>query len=165
VLERSEKMSTPDRKAQILEQVRVSHQEFEGIQAQIAPDRLTQPGVNGDWTVKDVLAHITWWEQHLLRRLRTGQDDLYTPDVDPREATREANAVVFAASRERPLDNVRAEFDASYRGLLAELEALPAEAAAQDEIYQAIGADTFEHYPEHAEMLRAWLATTHGLQS
>jgi Mycothiol maleylpyruvate isomerase N-terminal domain len=158
-------MSTPNRKAQILEQVRATHQEFEGILAQIAPDRLTQPGVNGDWTVKDVLAHITWWEQHLLRRLRTGQDDLYTPDVDPREATHEVNAVVFAASRERPLDDVRAEFGASYRELLAELEALPPEVATQDEIYQAIGADTFEHYPEHTEMLRAWRVATHGLRS
>jgi hypothetical protein len=164
VLERSEKMLMPDRKAQILEQVRATHQEFEEILAQITPDRLTQPGVNGDWAVKDVLAHISWWEQHLLRRLRTGKDDLYTPDVDPREATREANAVVFAASRERPLDDVRTEFDASYRELLAELETLPAEVAAQDEIYQAIGADTFEHYPEHTEMLRAWLAASPSSQ-
>jgi hypothetical protein len=153
-------MSTPDRKAEILERVRATHREFEEALSGIAPERMTQPGVNGDWAVKDVLAHITWWEQHLLRRLHTGRDDLYTPDVDPREATHEANAVIFAGSRERPLDDVLAEFDASYRELLAELESLPPEVAAQDEVYQAIGADTFGHYPEHTEMLRAWLTTS-----
>jgi hypothetical protein len=158
-------MSTPDRKGEILERVRSTHGEFALSLAQIAPDRMTQPGVNGEWTVKDVLAHITWWEQHLLRRLRTGQDDLYTPDVDPRETTREANAATFAASRERPLDDVRAEFDASYRELLAVLEALPMQVAAQDEVYEAIGADTFEHYPDHTEMLRAWLTAASSPQS
>jgi uncharacterized damage-inducible protein DinB len=161
-------MPAPDRRAEILERVHATHQQLEAVLAQIAPERMTQPGVNGDWAVKDVLAHITWWEQHLLRRLRTGHDDLYTPDVIARgagrEATAEANAAVFAANRERPLEDMRAEFDASYRELLSGLEALPAEVAALDEIFEAIGADTFEHYPEHTEMLRAWLGEAPNIQ-
>ena len=151
-------MSTSDRKTEILQRVRVTHQELEDQLAGLPPAKMTQPGVNDDWSVKDVLAHIAWWEQHLLRRLRTGQDDLYTAGVDPGGATHKANAEIFAASRERALDDIRAEFDASFQQLLAELEALPPEDAEQDEIYRAIGADTFVHYPEHTEMLRAWNA-------
>ncbi len=158
-------MSMLDWKGEIVEQVRTAHRELEEVLVGIPPERMTQPGVNGDWTVKDVLAHITWWEQHLLMRLRTGQDDVYLPNVDPREATRAANAEVFAASRQRSLDDVRATFKASYQELLAELETLSVERAAQDEIYEAIGSDTFEHYREHTEMLRAWLAGTPNLHA
>jgi uncharacterized protein (TIGR03083 family) len=153
-------MTTPDRKTDILEHVHATHNEFSEALAQIPPERMTLPGVNGDWSVKDVLAHISWWERHLLRRLHTGQDDLYRPGVDPRAATDTANAEIFAASHERPLQDIRAEFDASYQELLNALETLPAELATEDETYQVIGADTFGHYPEHTAMLRAWLAAT-----
>lgn len=152
-------MSTPNRKAEILERVQATHQELEDQFALIAPERMEQSGVNGEWAAKDVMAHIAWWEQHLMRRLRTGLEDLYTAGVDPREATASANTAIFAASRQRALDDIRAEFEASYHGLLAELEAMAPEVADQDEIYRAIGADTFMHYPEHTEMLRAWTAS------
>jgi len=150
-------MSMRDSKADMLRQVRTTHQELEEVLAQIPPEQMTQPGVNGAWTVKDMLAHITWWERHLLLRLRIGLDDVYTPGVDPEEATRAANFEIFVANRERRLDHVVAAFGASYRELLAELEALPLEQVAQDEIYEAIRSDTFTHYAEHTQMLRAWL--------
>src|SRR5262249_40208703 len=107
-------MATPDdRKTEILERVRATHHELEEAVSRLTPHLMTTPGVNGDWAAKDVLAHVTWWEQHLLRRLRNGVDDLYTPGGDPREATHRVNAEVFAANHDRPPDSIRAEFDAS----------------------------------------------------
>ena len=82
--------------------------------------------------------------------------------MDPAETTNRANAEVFATNRDRPLADVRAAFDASYKELLATLAALPEQRLADDEAYQAIGSDTFRHYPEHTEMLRAWLAAGAG---
>jgi hypothetical protein len=150
-------MSMRDWKGEILRRVRTTHLELEEVVAQIPPEQMTQPGVNGEWTVKDVLAHITWWERHLLLRLRTGLDDVFTPGVDPYLAMRAVNVEIFVANRERRLDHVLATFEATYRELLAVLEALPVEQAAQDEVYDAIGADTFSHYPVHTKMLREWL--------
>jgi uncharacterized protein (TIGR03083 family) len=144
-------------KAQIIDQIRRSRQQFEEALARIDSARMTEPGVNGDWSVKDVLAHIAWWEQHLLRRLRSGRDDLYVEGVDGRSATDRANAEVFAANRERPLAEVRAEFDASYREVLETIEGMSDDELASDEVYEDIGADTFRHYPEHTAMLTAWI--------
>jgi Mycothiol maleylpyruvate isomerase N-terminal domain len=154
-------MSSPNRKTEALERIRMTHQELVDQFTKIAPERMAQPGVNGEWAAKDIMAHVAWWEQHLLRRLRTGHDDLYTAGVDPREVTISANAEIFAASRQQGLDDIRAEFEASYHEPLAELEAMAPEAADQDQIYRAIGADSFMHYPEHTEILRTWAASAH----
>lgn len=151
-------MTTPDRKTEMLQRVRTTRDAFDEALAAVPPERMTEPGVNGDWTVKDLLAHIAWWDRHLLQRLRTGQEPLYAPGDDPREVTVAANAAIFTEHHDRPLDDVRAEFDAAHRELLAALEALPPEVAADEEMYDTVGADTFGHYPDHAETLRAWLA-------
>jgi uncharacterized protein (TIGR03083 family) len=150
-------MQPSTRKAELLEQVRATHQALESLLSGLDPSQMTQPGVNGEWSVKDVLAHITWWEQHTLRRLRTGHDDLYADGVDVPATTDRANAEVFAANRARPLDAVLADFAASYQEVLAALEALLDAALADPDLYDAVAWDTFRHYPEHTAMLAAWL--------
>src|SRR5690349_2166993 len=39
--------------------------------ADLSDERMTEPGVAGDWSVKDVLAHVTTWEEEALRHLPT----------------------------------------------------------------------------------------------
>lgn len=151
-------MTPSDRKTEMLQRVRTTRDAFEEALAAVPPERMTAPGVNGDWSVKDVLAHVTWWEQHLLERLRTGQEPLYAPSDDPRAVTDAANAAIYTEHREQPLEDVRAAFDASYQELLATLQALPPDDLADDDFYESIGSDTFSHYQQHTEMLRAWLA-------
>lgn len=158
-------MRPPTRKAEILDQIRAMHQPLEAVLAQVNRDRMCEPGVNGEWSAKDVLAHITWWEQHLLRRLRSGRDELDQryPQEDDLSVTDRVNADVFAAKRDCPLTEVRADFDASYREVLAVVEAMADDALASDEVYEAISWDTFRHYPTHTAMLTAWLkSSTHG---
>jgi uncharacterized damage-inducible protein DinB len=152
-------MSTPSRKAQMIEQVRAAHEPLEAQLAALGESQMMQPGVNGEWSVKDLLAHITWWEEHLLRRLRTGRDDLFFEGVNPRAATDRANAEVFAANQSRLLADVQAEFHASYQEVLSALESIPEGELASEEMYQVVGSDTFQHYPEHSEAIRAWVAS------
>jgi hypothetical protein len=151
-------MQCSSRKTEILEQISATHLLLEAHLSSLGESQMLLPGVNGEWTVKDLLAHITWWEQHLLRRLRTGRDDLYQEGVSVQEETDQANAQVFAANRSRPLSEIQSEFSASYKEVLTGIEALPEEDIAQAEIYEAIAWDTFRHYPEHTAMLQAWIS-------
>jgi hypothetical protein len=159
-------MQPPTRKAEILDQIRATHQPLETALAKLDTSNMLEPGLNGEWSVKDMLAHITWWEQHLLRRLRSGRDELdalYLEGVDARSTTDRVNADVFAANRERPLTEVRADFAASYHEVLAIIETMADDAFASDDIYEAISWDTFRHYPAHTTMLTAWLESSmHG---
>jgi hypothetical protein len=150
-------MQRPGRKNEILEQISATHLLLEAHLSSLGELQMLQPGVNGEWTVKDLLVHITWWEQHLLRRLQTGRDDLYQDGLTMQDSTDVANARIFTANRSRPLAEVLDEFTASYREVLFSIEALAEEDIAQAEIYEAIAWDTFRHYPEHTAMLQAWI--------
>ena len=150
-------MPFPMRKTDILEQISATHLLLEVHLSALSDAQLVQPGINGEWAVKDLLAHITWWEQHLLRRLRTGRDDLYQEGMSMQAVTDQANEEIFAANRSRSLADILEDFHVSYQQVLAAVEALPEEAVAQAEIYDAIAWDTFQHYPEHTAMLRRWI--------
>lgn len=152
-------METNERKAQLLDEIRRTHGELTAALAPLTEAQMTQPGVNGEWSAKDVLAHITWWEGHTLRTLRSGREEQVPEGSNQETLTQQNNAEVFAANRGRPLAEVRAELEASYQEVLATLEGRPAEARAQDETYEAIGWDTFKHYPEHTAAIREWLAS------
>jgi hypothetical protein len=144
-------MNPTNRRAQILDEITAAYEPLEAQAAALSEAQLTtQPGVMGEWTVKDILAHVAWWERHLLRMLRAGYDEL---EAEPADRT---NAEVFAANRDRPLAEVLAEFHAAHVELLAELAGWPEDELARDEIYEAIGWDTFRHYPDHTATIQAW---------
>ena len=152
-------MEQPKGKAAILEQVRAAHAELVAALERFTPEEMTAPGVNGSWNVKDMLAHITWWEQHLLRRLRSGHDDVYEgvkEIAEGRRRTDEVNARVLAENRDRPLADTLATFRASFEETLAYLEAITEEELAREEVAEPVGFDTYGHYPEHTRMLSDW---------
>lgn len=155
-------MEQPKDKAATLEQVRATHAELVTALERFSPDEMTTPGVNGEWSIKDMVAHIVWWEQHLLRRLRSGRDDVYegvTDATEGRRRTDEVNARVLAENQSRPLADALADFRASYDETLAYLEAMTEDDLAKPEIAEPVGFDTYEHYPEHTHMLSDWRNT------
>jgi uncharacterized damage-inducible protein DinB len=155
-------MPFPVRKSDILEQISATHLLLEAHLSALSDSQMMRPGINGEWAVKDLLAHITWWEQHLLRRLRAGRDDVYREGMSMQAVTDQANDEIFAANRSRSLADILEEFQVSYQQVLAAVEALSEEDVAQAEIYDAIAWDTFQHYPEHTAMLRSWIARGAG---
>src|SRR3989441_12123377 len=42
---------------------------FEQSYAGLAEAELLEPGVTGAWSIKDIIAHVTWWEEEALRHL------------------------------------------------------------------------------------------------
>jgi hypothetical protein len=55
---------------------------------------------------------------------------------------------------------VHADFDASYREVLAVIAAMADDALSSDDVYDAISWDTFRHYPQHTAMLTTWLESS-----
>ncbi|HEX5692552.1 MAG TPA: maleylpyruvate isomerase N-terminal domain-containing protein, partial [Roseiflexaceae bacterium] len=56
-------------KAKLLETLRRERAEWDALVAQVPRDRMTIPGVAGHWSVKDVIAHLTYYERWLADRL------------------------------------------------------------------------------------------------
>ena len=123
-----------------------------------------RPGPQPDWSVKDLIAHITWWEQsatNWVSRALTGEMLTRTETPD------ELNARVHADNRDLPLETVLAAFDASWKPLedllmrLSDEEINDAEVCNIREmplLYFLVG-NTFAHYADHADELRAYVGS------
>ena len=119
------------------------------------------PGAEGEWSVKDILSHLSAWEKYLLDRLgmvMTGQPPLY-PAMTNWDDVHRFNAQVYADNKDRPLTSVVIEFRSLYRGMMTVLEALSVDKLNQPYSYdfpddaltllQLIRVNTYEHYREH----------------
>jgi hypothetical protein len=163
-------MSDQLSKDDILGLIRGDHARLESTLAGLTETQMTQPGVSGTWSVKDILAHITFWEQRMLYRLacaRRGEQpgSLMHEGEEQSAAIERINAQVFEENSHRPLDEVRADFQRSFQQVLATLESLSEADLADQRLSQLLGVpvieqlagDSYEHYQEHDEMIRAWL--------
>lgn len=147
--------------------------DFERVLNGVEPDRMKIPGVSGDYSIKDILAHLEAYDRALvvwLENARAGQvyvdPVLDGPDLDAR------NAVVYAAHR----DKSAAEITASFRQTLDELESaikalteeelLNADLTAwfvvprwqtKRELYRCIANDSYEHHRQHLPDIEQWL--------
>jgi DinB superfamily len=138
----------------IPDRMRAEHAQLEALLAGIGDEQFVRPDTFGAWSVKDMLAHITFWEQRLIAYVDGARESLIAPGEDEQQAIDRINADVLAANRDRLLAEVRGDFDRSYRQVLALAESLSADDLADEELFNLFAGDTFEHYREHSAMLR-----------
>ena len=56
-------------KRELLDELESSRERFLELIDDLADDAFEEPGVNGAWSLKDVLAHLTRWEAELVKLL------------------------------------------------------------------------------------------------
>jgi hypothetical protein len=122
---------------------------------------MVAPYAAGEWSVKDVLIHLSAWEKYLLDRLSfvmTGMRPQYAVMTTWDDVHR-FNAQVYEQNKDRPLTSVVIEFRSLYRGVMTVLEALSDEQLTQAYNYdfpddslnllQLIRENTCDHFKEH----------------
>src|SRR6476661_6865501 len=98
------------------------------------PDsHLIEPGVVDDWSVKDILAHVTTWEEEALKYLPTivrgGRPPRYSVQYGSIDAF---NALKTAEKRNLSLAEVLRKLDETHRKLVEYVESVPAEQFTRD---------------------------------
>jgi hypothetical protein len=116
------------KKADLLQWLHEQHQRWEALLDQIGPARMEQPGVNGDWSMKDIVAHLTGWNRWLVVRLQAAQRR--EPEPPPPwpahlQTEDEINAWIYASNRGRSAREVLGESHQIFQQLLAVIEGLP----------------------------------------
>lgn len=129
--------------------------------ADVDPALLDAPGLAGEWSARELVAHLGYWTGHAAEALHYaaqdradefGEDDM---DVDER------NAVVARVAAETDLRTVRSREEAAYEALLdalrsADAAVLGERVAYGDSVEQVVRDDGPDHYREHAMDIRAW---------
>lgn len=139
---------------------RIIHErgELETVIHQLNPAQMETPTVPDGWTVKEVMGHITFWEQNLLADfagLARGEPVRELNSSDEinalNDGMRKKNAVMM-------LSQVKEEFELSGRQLLDWLHALPEAELDRPFAYgmnlgEFVEEDTWKHYREHRDMV------------
>lgn len=123
-------MPKPTTKAEILSESRKEHDALKQLLATLTPEHMVQPGIVGEWSVKDVLAHLTEWEQMVLGWYHAGQagETPALPAAGFKWSELPAlNQVIYEKYRDRSLPDVLDAFGASYRQITAWVESLSEE--------------------------------------
>jgi hypothetical protein len=122
-----------------------------------------RPGPQADWSVKDLIGHITWWESFILERVT---DLINGATSEPAEHQDLLNARAYERYRDRPLAEMLTAFDANGPRLEALIFSLNEEQLNIPAYYRTydgvallpiLRAGTFGHYPSHVADLRAYV--------
>lgn len=150
-----------DRSAKLLKRLDAAWVELEESYAGLPEVRLVEPGVTGDWSVKDILAHVTTWEEEALKHLPLIIEGGRPPRYVTFGGINAFNARVSEQKRGLSLSEVRRQSEETHRRLIGFIESVPAEQLAGDtRARRRLRLDTYGHYPLHAEMIRAWRGQT-----
>jgi len=145
-------------KQHLLTRIRDAWSDFQDSYAGLSDAEMLRPGVQGQWSVRDILAHVTTWEEEALRHLplilRGGRAPRYSTRYGGIDAF---NALTTEQKRGLPLAEVRRQLDAVHQQLMEFVDALPEELLTGDtRVRRRIRLDAYGHYPKHARAIRAW---------
>lgn len=156
-------------KTRILEEIHTKYAALEEILTPLADTQMTVAGVNGDWSIKDVLAHITAWHHRLLIWLRAASQNedpaISGPDSD--DEMDRLNEQFYKENKSRPLDDVLTDFRTSYLQILDMVQVLDNEDLTNphrfawtkgNPLWYLVAGDTYDHYQEHQQQIGEWLA-------
>lgn len=156
--------------AEVVARLTGARAEFDALVAAVPRERLEVATPGGAHSPKDIVVHITAYEDLIVRRLRAsraGETTAFDRDRDSWEAFNER---IWAEAAAVSVDEALARAREVFAALLEEVAALSDEeiaaptkaTAALDpgwlegrEVWELIGIDAFDHYPMHFDALAA----------
>ena len=130
------------------------------------PDNCSQVD---NWTLKDVLAHLTSWQEVTLARLvaaRLKEEPEYPawfPGVDPEtdEETNKVNAAIYKIYKDQSLSNVKNEWEQRFSEILLVCSLISEDEFSEPGKYQwlngyplvAVIEGTLGHHREHRDLI------------
>ncbi len=147
-------------RSQLLKRLETEWTAFKDSYAGLSDSDLIEPGVTGEWSVRDIIAHVTWWEEEALRNLplilQGGKPPRYSVAYGGIDAF---NALMTEQKRNVSLSEVLRQRDETHRRLIDFLQSAPEDQFARETRFRhRLRLDTYSHYRKHAETIRAWRA-------
>lgn len=154
-----------NRVEKLIDKVEAAWADFHAAWAGLPDDALLIPGVCGEWSIRDLIAHVSWWDEEAITHLPMVLEGRTPPRYSVTYGGIDAfNALKTEEKRGLSLDEVRREADATHGRLVAYLESVPVERLVGNSRFtHRLRLDTYGHYPIHAADIRAW-REAHGRQ-
>ena len=150
----------------MLKGIREQRQSLEDSLKGLTDADMVESAKPGEWSVKDILAHVTAWEKSLQEWYEKGLrgEKQVMPDWEMPGIIDIINQQIYERSEKRPLGEVLAELHDSYEHVLKTVEEIPESDMFVPARYDWLGrytladyimANTGGHYMEHVAMIDA----------
>ena len=120
--------TTPSR-SRALRTLEEEHESVRELAERLGDEDFERPATigGGDWSAKDLLGHLTSWEEHALEALRAWLEGEPAPILRALRVfgLNAVNAETVAADRDRSSATVRRRFDDIHRRLVTEIRSMP----------------------------------------
>lgn len=149
---------------QVLARLDKSWKDFEESYRGLSAAQLLMPGVTGLWSVRDIIAHVTWWEEEALTHMPVIREGGSSPRYSITYGGIDAfNAMMTERRKGLSLPEVLRQHDEVHERLVHYVTDAPEELFATDTRFRRrLRLDTYGHYPVHAKAIRAWRARALG---
>jgi hypothetical protein len=157
-------MAEQPNKAELLNSMHTGYTVFETLLAPLNQEQMTKSGVNGEWSVKDILAHLTSWHRHLLHLIEVTKRGKEPSDIPSGLTEEQINKQFYQQNKHLPLGTVLENFRSTYRQVDDWVNALSEEDLRKSPwpgsapLAGFVAGNTYEHYEEHARPIQEWLA-------
>jgi hypothetical protein len=136
----------------VLTRIGAAWTELTGVLDAIPDEREEEPGVTGEWSVKDVAGHIAFWIGHDLanaERILRGEPVHVADwaDINEQEVAKRAGLAP---------GEVRAELERNHARLISLLSELQPDHPAAADVLGMVEEDATGHIYEHLTEIRAW---------
>ncbi len=162
-------MEEQTNKVALLEKMNCGFAAFQTLLAVLGEAQMTTAGVNGSWSIKDVLTHLTAWQRAMVDRLHAAvRNEKPALTVLTDEEIDRLNEQFYQEGKSRPLAEVLTDFRTTYLQIVEVVQELPWEDLADEQrfawlngtpLWRYIAGDTYEHYQEHIESIQEILKT------
>lgn len=157
-------MSIPKTISQFLITLNQGWTDWNTLIDSIDRENMPKPGAAGEWSLKDVIAHITWHEREMVGLVEAHAlvgSELWNLPTDER------NAAIQKQVKELPLEQVLEEAEAVHQQLLELLPTFSDEDLVKAANFPNMPPDwlpgdilaqnTYEHYEQHRADVERWV--------
>ena len=121
-------MSKPKTKNQMIINLQTERRRLVQNLAALSREHMTSPGVVGEWSIKDVLAHLADWESHMptwISKARLGEPvDEIEPGLNWKQFS-EFNQRIYDRHKDQTMEDVLDYFHKTHQQFMEMVDAMP----------------------------------------
>lgn len=169
-------MDSSSVKSEVLRRIDEEAGAWDALVAEVGSSRMDRPGAMGDWTFRDLVAHLTGWRRYSISRLEAallGKGDAAAPWPNGLAGDDEINDWIRESSRSLTTEQVLRDHAQTYRHLRCVIEEMPDEVLANPGRFPWLEGEAladsivsgryFAHlHEEHEPDVRSWLSHVQG---
>jgi len=120
-------------------------------------EQMLAAGVTPDWSAKDLLAHLAYWERAAAEQVRALDAGTWSPKKRTREQIQRINREVAEANRATQRHHLREEFNLARSEIVLALRVAPDQMEETSPLARIVSSQCVRHRGHHLAQLRAWV--------